>query len=57
MPQPTNVIANHSTSGGPSSKGCDISRSGCVVTNKWRPIESIGRGGGTLHRADQLQTD
>ena len=49
MPQLTNVGANHSNVGGHSSKGYDISRIGCVVTKKWGPIESIGRGGGTLH--------
>ena len=57
MPQLTNVSANHSTFGGPSSKGFDISRSGCVVTTKRAPIESISRVGGTLHWADQPQPD
>jgi len=57
MPQLTNVGANHSNVGGHSSKGYDISRSGCVVTKKWGPIESIGRGGGTLHWVGQPQTD
>jgi hypothetical protein len=57
MPQLTNVGANHSNVGGHSSKGYDISRAGCVVTKKWGPIESIGRGGGTLHWVGQPQTD
>ena len=57
MPQLTNVSANHANVGGHSSKGYDISRIGCVVTRKWGPIESIGRGGGTLHWAGQPQTD
>lgn len=57
MPQLTNVGANHSNVGGHSSKGYDISRSGCVVTKKWGPIEIVGRGGGTIHWVGLPQTD
>ena len=56
MPHLTHVGANHSNVGGHSSKGYDISRSGCVVSKKWGPIEIIGRGGGAVHWLGQPQT-